>query len=220
VEFWNQIELFARAGEKESLRFLAECPGRREHHGKGEILHFEGDVLVALEVLLKGRVETRLPGENGDDGLAAAWLEGPTCLAPAPTFAEPPVSPVRMIALTEVEIHSWNTEEVLSFAGKNPVFLRALLATVAGKLAFLAERLRDQNSLSLKRKILSYLHSLPIESDNAGSFVRLPLSKEALAGYFGVARPSLSRCLKRMETEGQIQVVGRIVRWIRPGESF
>ena len=213
LEFWNRIEIFARAGEKESLKFLADYPGRRVHYPKGSVLHFEGDILGSFEVLLKGRIETRLPSSESQEGLAVDWLDGPACLAPAPSFAQPPLCPVRVTATTDVELHLWPTEEVLEFAGRNPVFLRALLATVAGKLAFLAERLHDQNTLSLRSKVLSYLRSLPQEQDEFGHFVRLPLSKEALAGYFGVARPSLSRCLAKLEQQNVLSVKGRIVRW-------
>ena len=77
-----------------------------------------------------------------------------------------------------------------------------MLFILSNKAFFLNQKLLVQGAGSLKQKIAMYI--LQIGGDKGQ--VNLSLNREELADYLGVARPSLSRQLMKMEKEGLIKV--------------
>ena len=68
---------------------------------------------------------------------------------------------------------------------------------------FLAlKKLNIVNSTSLKERLCIWLAG---EADKS-NIVRLKMKREALADFLGVARPSLSRTLMKLQAEGLIEV--------------
>ena len=64
------------------------------------------------------------------------------------------------------------------------------------------------SSLSLKERISMWLLDEAGEDD----VVRMEMNREELADYLGVARPSLSRTLMKMQNEGIIEVGKKTIR--------
>ena len=69
-------------------------------------------------------------------------------------------------------------------------------------------KLKVLASGSLRGKIVRYLFQLPAKDDR----LQLPGSREELAAYLAVTRPSLSRELGAMQAEGMLEVQGRTVQ--------
>lgn len=63
------------------------------------------------------------------------------------------------------------------------------------------KKLNIVSTVSLTERIATWLLDEAEERD----VVRLKLNREELADYLGVARPSLSRALMRMQKEGMIE---------------
>lgn len=174
----------------------------------------KGEPLTHFELLVRGKAVSRLPSEGGT-AMTAAWLEAPDYIAPGMVFCRDPYLPVEIAAHTPVEIHSWKMEEILSFAQKSRGFLHATLGLLGEKVRFLAGRLEDMRNLPLKERLLRYLKDLALQQNQNACpcHVTLPYSKEGLAAFFGVTRPSLSRCFSELAEEGILRYSGRLVEW-------
>lgn len=88
-----------------------------------------------------------------------------------------------------------------------------LLKIFADKAFFLTERIKVLSAGSLRKKIaLMILSEITIDetSKDKGYYI-FKLSREELASYLGVARPSLSRELKNMVDENLIKIKGKKV---------
>lgn len=170
--------------------------------------------MTHFELLVRGKAVSRLPSETGAP-MTAAWLEAPDYIAPGMVFCQDPYLPVEIAAHTAVEIHSWKMEEILGFAQKSRGFLQSMLGLLGEKVRFLAGRLEDMRSLPLKERLLRYLKDLARQQnqDACPCHVTLPHSKEGLAAFFGVTRPSLSRCFSELADEGLLRYSGRTVEW-------
>lgn len=82
--------------------------------------------------------------------------------------------------------------------------LRNLLGTFVDKIDHLGDKVRILSMPSARKRIAFHLFSV---QEKSGS-IRLHLTREEMADYLGMARPSLSRELGRMQEEGIIQVKG------------
>ncbi len=87
------------------------------------------------------------------------------------------------------------------------VLLRNIIENVVDKIDNLGQKVRLLSIASARERIAFYL--LGIQDKDRR--MRLNTTREALADYLGMARPSLSRELGRMQDEGIIRLGGREV---------
>ena len=80
--------------------------------------------------------------------------------------------------------------------------MRNILGILATKEWLSVKKLNIVSASSLKERISIWLMD---EADEDG-MVHLKMNREELADYLGVARPSLSRALMRMQSEEMIDV--------------
>lgn len=83
-----------------------------------------------------------------------------------------------------------------------------MLSVLSGKAYFLNQKVDLLASSSLRQKIAKIL----LMKENGNSLVELSMSREQLAAYLNVARPSLSRELTKMAEEGLIELKGKNIR--------
>ncbi len=103
------------------------------------------------------------------------------------------------------------TTKVLKISGdllqEYPTLKDNLLSIFAQKAYVLNRKVRILSATTLREKILLFLEA----NQNEKGEVELHQSREELANYLNVTRPSLSRELMKMQEEGMIQVEkGRI----------
>ena len=95
------------------------------------------------------------------------------------------------------------------------VLYKNLLTTISNKLVYTNEKLRIVSLPTVRKKIIYYL----LGQLNENGEIHLNLTREELADYLGIQRPSLSRELSKMQKEGLIRVDHRTV-FIRDKEIF
>ena len=81
-----------------------------------------------------------------------------------------------------------------------PEFMRGFLAFNANRMQFLSERLKIFSQKSIKSKIAYYI----LQRAKNGEF-NLGRSISSLSEYFGVERPSLSRAMSELVSDGVIE---------------
>ncbi|MCR5346658.1 MAG: Crp/Fnr family transcriptional regulator [Fretibacterium sp.] len=82
-----------------------------------------------------------------------------------------------------------------------------LLAVFARKTYNMNRRVRVMGGGTLRGKIARYL----VDRQGKNELIQVP-SRENMADYLGVARPSLSREISRMERDGLLEAAGRLIR--------
>ncbi len=187
-------------------KLLSTVTSRVECHPKGAIILQAGSRYDALRMLLEGSVSAEMHHPNGKS-VTIETIDAPDPVAPAILFAPRRALPVTVVAVTDVRILILPLEAVLDLCQLNRFFLINFLSEVGGKLSIFAEKFRLLEFSSLRKRIASYL-SPRLEN---GSFT-LPYPKEKLAEFLSAARPSLSRELSSLATEGILTVDGRLIR--------
>ena len=156
-----------------------------------------GDPCRSLMILVEGQADARMMGEEGREVLVDK-LKAPMLLAPAFLFASQNNVPVEVTAMTDCAVWHINREAFFDFMQQEPTVLRAFLEVLSNRSNFLSGKMRSFAVNGLRNRVVEYL-------DEHGSIT----SVAAVAQELGATRPSLSRVLSEMLSEGVIVKDGR-----------
>ena len=183
--------------------FLNALKFKTKSYKKGDYVARQDDIVTALYVLLKGGVKAEMISESGTV-LNVEIIRAPNPLAPAFLFAENNQFPVDVVAQEDVEIIIISKESIIKQLASNEIFLQGFMKFNSNRVHFLSERLKLFSTKTIKGKLAQYVLARAKNTD-----FTLDCNQTALAEYFGVTRPSLSRSLSEMIDEGIISLKGR-----------
>jgi len=187
----------------ERKTFLDALSYKTKFYNKGEWIARQGDTVTALYIILKGSVKAEMISESGSV-MKIETIHAPNPIASAFLFAENNKFPVDVVALEPCQFMIVSKESIMKQFTLNEAFLRGFMTFNANRTHFLSERIKLLSSKTIKSKLSQYILTRSVNSDFA-----LDMSQTALAEYFGVTRPSLSRCLSEMVHEGVISLKGK-----------
>ena len=196
MEELKKLKLFAHCSD-EALERLLSQPCRRQQYAAGKLILRAGDPCRSLMILVEGRADARMMGEEGREVLVD-HLKAPMLLAPAFLFANNNVVPVEVTALTDCVVWHINREAFFEFMQQEPTVLRAFLEILSERGRFLSRKMRTFAVNSLRNRVIEYLEA-------NGSITSVAAAAEQL----GATRPSLSRVLSEMVSEGLITKDGK-----------
>ena len=189
--------------DKERENFLNELKFKTKSFKKGEWIAQQGDIVKVLYILLRGSVKAEMIADSGTV-LNIETIYAPNPLAPSLLFAENNEFPVDVVALEECEIILVSKDSVMKQLASNETFLQGFMAYNANRTHFLSERLKFLSTKTIKGKLAQY-----ILGKSTNMVFNLGMNQTALAEYFGVARPSLSRSLSEMIDDEIISLKGK-----------
>lgn len=169
-----------------------------KHYKKGEYIAYQNDKISFLYMLVKGGVQTEIVSDSGFT-LPIEKIKAPYPLAAAFLFADNNKFPVDVIATEECELILITKESVEKQIAKYPGFLRGFMAFNANRMQFLSDRMKIFAHKNIKSKVAFYILSI----ENQGEF-HFDRTITSLADYFGIERPSLSRAISEMVSDGII----------------
>lgn len=203
--------LTAGMGEAEIADLLASSQVRRHVFSTGEIVFHEGDVPHSLYILLSGEVHILKDTFSGRRIFVSEINEPGDMFGEVYEVLRKPYDVyVEAAAKTELlEIGS----RFFTLDGDNPsrsalLVERNLMRIFARKAYFMHGRIKVLASGSLREKLVRFL----FQSMDAEGRVELSVSREYLAAYLAVTRPSLSRELSAMQRDGLLSVSGKEIQ--------
>lgn len=161
-------------------------------YAKGEHIAFQNDRINHLYLLNRGKVKTEIISDSGL-AMPIEEISAPYPLAAAFLFADDNRFPVDIIALDACEIVLIKKTTIEKQMSTCVGFMRGFMAFSANRMKFLSNRLKLFSHRSIKAKLVFYI----LSHEKKGEF-QIDTSISALADYFGVERPSLSRALSDM----------------------
>ncbi|HIU63993.1 MAG TPA: Crp/Fnr family transcriptional regulator [Candidatus Avacidaminococcus intestinavium] len=203
-----QGKLFRGMSLAETEQLLESLGARVVRYKKGMLVFQEEDTAANLYVLVRGKVAIGKNSYLGKQMMAAIFTEPGEMFGEVYAFLD---KPFEYFALVEQE--SEILEVPLTFLSDSRhectvlqnILLHNLLNILAEKAYFLNRKLQVMASGNLRQKLVKLL----LDSADQRGVVRLAFSRQGLAEYLSVARPSLSRELMSMQKEGLIVVSGK-----------
>lgn len=208
----RSVPLFASLNMETVHALTAQMEHKR--YKKGEILVKEGDRAEGFTVIQNGSAKAyRITGDGREQIL---YIFPANDYYGARFLLTEEEVPYTVEALEECEVCILSTEQFRSLLMTQPEVAVEIIEAMANRMRVLESAMQSMGGRNAEIRIASLLLEFrrPYGREVDGiTEITLPLSREGLANYLGLARETLSRKLNDLEEEGVITLVGsRVVR--------
>lgn len=208
----KKSSLAAGMSDEEVAELLASAQVHLREYPKGQIVFHEGDTPKSLYILLAGEVHILKDTFSGRRIFLSEINEPGDMFGEVYEVLKQPydmyVETVTPVRLLEISSDLFTLEAGGELSRSALKIQRNLMRIFARKAYFMHNKIKVLASGSLREKIIRFLF---IELQGKRE-LELTGSREFMAAYLAVTRPSLSRELSAMQREGIIAVDGKCVK--------
>jgi len=203
IEILKETVVFNGIDEKTIKNILEKTKYEIKKYSSDESIAFRGDEVRGLYIILKGTLTTEMLTEEGNV-IKIEELVPSDIIASAFVFGKKNSFPVDLSAKDEAEILFIERKEFLKILFSEEKILENFLNEVSNKTQLLTSKIWNSfNNKTIKKKFCDYVKKN--QKNNLFSIQNLG----ALAEYFGVERPSLSRVLSDLVKDEKLERIGR-----------
>ena len=203
IEILKETVVFNGIDEKTIKNILEKTKYEIKKYSPNESIAFRGDEVRGLYIILKGTLTTEMLTEEGNV-VKIEELVPSDVIASAFVFGKKNSFPVDLNAKDEAEILFIERKEFLKILFSKEKILENFLNEVSNKTQLLTSKIWNSfNNKTIKKKFCDYVKKN--QKNNLFSIQNLG----ALAEYFGVERPSLSRVLSDLVKDEKLERIGR-----------
>ena len=203
IEILKETVVFNGIDEKTIKNILEKNKYEIKKYSPNESIAFRGDEVRGLYIILKGTLTTEMLTEEGNV-IKIEELVPSDVIASAFVFGKKNSFPVDLNAKDEAEILFIERKEFLKILFSKEKILENFLNEVSNKTQLLTSKIWNSfNNKTIKKKFCDYVKKN--QKNNLFSIQNLG----ALAEYFGVERPSLSRVLSDLVKDEKLERIGR-----------
>ena len=203
IEILKETVVFNGIDEKTIKNILEKTKYEIKKYSPNESIAFRGDEVRGLYIILKGTLTTEMLTEEGNV-IKIEELVPSDVIASAFIFGKKNSFPVDLNAKDEAEILFIERKEFLKILFSKEKILENFLNEVSNKTQLLTSKIWNSfNNKTIKKKFCDYVKRN--QKNNLFSIQNLG----ALAEYFGVERPSLSRVLSDLVKDEKLERIGR-----------
>ena len=214
IEILKETVVFNGIDEKTIKNILEKNKYEIKKYSPNESIAFRGDEVRGLYIILKGTLTTEMLTEEGNV-IKIEELVPSDVIASAFVFGKKNSFPVDLNAKDEAEILFIERKEFLKILFSKEKILENFLNEVSNKTQLLTSKIWNSfNNKTIKKKFCDYVKR---NQKNNEFFIE---NLGALAEFFGVERPSLSRVLSELVKDEKLERIGRNKYRILNGEFF
>jgi len=197
----KKSSLFNPFSSKELESYLKNGVFTVKKYHRENILHFEDEPCIKLEIILSGLVVVERIDDQGNILTISEFLSG-DLLGGNLLFSRNPRYPMTITAMESTTIIEIEKELLFQLFIDCPDFLRVYLEFVSDHAFILGDKIRHYVNKTIRESILNYI-KYEQASQNSNT-ITLNITKKALAEKIGVQRTSISRELSKMKNDGLI----------------
>ena len=214
IKTLKETVVFNNIDEETIKNILEKTRYEIRNYSPNESIAFRGDEVKGLYIILKGTLITEMLTEEGNV-IKIEELVPSDVIASAFIFGKKNSFPVDLAAKDEAEILYVERKEFLKLLFSQEKILENFLNEISNKTQLLTSKIWNSfNNKTIKKKFCDYVKKN--QKDNLFSIQNLG----ALAEFFGVERPSLSRVLSDLVKDEKLERIGRNKYKILDGEFF
>ncbi|MCK9600812.1 MAG: Crp/Fnr family transcriptional regulator [Sphaerochaeta sp.] len=183
-----------------------------KHYQKGEILVREGDTATGFTVIRQGSAKAYRTNADGREQILYIFPANDYYGARF-LFTEEKV-PYTVEALEETDVCILSKAQFALLLEKHSSVALQIIGAMANRMSRLETAMQSMGGRNADLRIASLLLEFkePYGRYNGSHLeITLPLSREGLANYLGLARETLSRKLVQFEEDGLIELIGQKV---------
>ena len=214
IETLRETVVFNDLDEDTIKDILEKTKYEIKKYSLDEPIAFRGDEVKGLYIILKGTLITEMLTEEGNI-IKIEELVPSDVIASAFIFGKNNSFPVDLSAKDEAEILFVERKEFLKLLFSQEKILENFLNEISNKTQLLTSKIWNSfNNKTIKKKFCDYVKR---NQKNNEFFIE---NLGALAEFFGVERPSLSRVLSELVKDEKLERIGRNKYRILNGEFF
>ena len=203
IKTLKETVVFNNIDEETIKNILEKTRYEIRNYSPNESIAFRGDEVKGLYIILKGTLTTEMLTEEGNV-IKIEELVPSDVIASAFIFGKKNSFPVDLTAKDEVEILYVERKEFLKLLFSQEKILENFLNEISNKTQLLTNKIWNSfNNKTIKKKFCDYVKKN--QKNNLFSIQNLG----ALAEFFGVERPSLSRVLSDLVKDEKLERIGR-----------
>ena len=203
IETLKETVVFNGIDEKTIKNILEKTKYEIKKYSPNESIAFRGDEVKGLYIVLKGILTTEMLTEEGNV-IKIEELVQSDIIASAFIFGKKNSYPVDLIAKNKSEILFIERKEFLKLLFSQEKILENFLNEISNKAQLLTTKIWNScNNKTIKKKFCDYVKK---SQENDKFFIE---NLGALAEFFGVERPSLSRVLSDLVKNEKLERIGR-----------
>ena len=211
MENLESSKLFQLITEEETQRILKCSKARMRQHPAGTYIFEQGGLPTRLFLLLSGQVQICKDFTSGKRDVLYL-VEPGNVFGEIFLFGDRKKYWYDAVAVTDVSVLEMPWDFFYHFCSNacdhHKQLTQNMLEILSEDNFKITRKLHIISTSSLRERIAIWL----IDSMNENSVVELRMNREQLADFLGVARPSLSRELMRMQKDGLIEVSRKTIR--------
>jgi CRP/FNR family transcriptional regulator len=182
---------------------------------KGSVIMLAGARADSITIINTGKLKACRYAEDGKEQIVYLFTEG-DFFGEHGLFNDQ-VTPYQVEALTDVKLCHLYRSDFQAVLQDHPSIALQIIAVLSSRLASLEKVFGNQDLDARINTLLLEFADKYGRSQAGGIFVRLPLSREGIANYLGIARETLSRKLSQLESDGIIRSIGnKTIQIIKP----
>ena len=203
IKTLKETVVFNNIDEETIKNILEKTRYEIKNYSPNESIAFRGDEVKGLYIILKGTLITEMLTEEGNV-IKIEELVPSDVIASAFIFGKKNSFPVDLAAKDEAEILYVERKEFLKLLFSQEKILENFLNEISNKTQLLTSKIWNSfNNKTIKKKFCGYVKKN--QKNNLFSIQNLG----ALAEFFGVERPSLSRVLSDLVKDEKLERIGR-----------
>ncbi len=194
------VPLFKDVPENSISKLIESSSYQVRKYEKGRLVFQSGDPVDKLIILIEGKITAEMLDPSGR-ALKIEDAKAPQTLGSAFMYGDKQKLPVNVTALSECKFLYIPKTSFQKLLMQNEQLLANYIDIISSRAQFLSDKVKFMSFNTIRQKIAHFLldrMSAEQEPFNVG------MSQTAMAELFGVARPSLARCISEMEDEGII----------------
>lgn len=208
IDVLSENMLFRRLSSSRISELLSICSyGILEVNGE-TLISSESEPCKNIGFVLDGKVSNYKTNPSGNHVVVKTMYRG-EYFGEALVFSSSQDCPSTIIAGKNSVVLLISAEDILKICELEPIFLKNLLVSLSDKVFMLNKKIKLLSYTSVRQRLASFLTD---ESRKRGSRkFRLDKTRDELGEFIGVTRPSVSRELSKMVSDGLISVDGKLV---------
>ena len=212
VNILQHCSLAAGMDEDMVGELLDSSQVRQRKYEKGSIIFHDGETPHSLYILLSGEVHILKDTFSGRQIFLSAIDEPGDVFGEVYEVLKQPydmyVQAAKTTQILELSSRLFSLDAGGKITRSALMVQRNLMRIFARKAYFMHNKIKVMASGSLREKIVRFL----FQNMDRSAETKLPFSREFLAAYLAVTRPSLSRELSAMQRDGILRVEGRTIQ--------
>lgn len=208
----NSIPLF-HGMTPEDIKKALTCSASKEQIFKKNIYLFHSnDIPTHLYILLEGEIQICKDTPNGNRLIMNTFSKPGTTFGEVYLFLKNKTYDFYVVTTKETKVLALPKQYFYQTCEHNcnhhETIIKNMLGILSEKAYLLNKKIQVIGAGSLRNKLAEYF----IQNCNTEGFVVSTLTREQLADYLGVTRPSLSRELMKMKEEGILEITRKQIK--------